>query len=109
MSSKRPQPERIVHTVTIGASGVQNQDAVGFRIEPPIVILDPNFMGTDVSFTYSDSTATYGSAKRPESTTKNEWRDIQNALRPVFEDGLQTFLGQTGLSMQILHGSGAEI
>lgn len=68
-------------------------------------------MGTDVSFTDSDGTATYSSTKRPEvsANTKNEWRDIQDALRPVFEAGLQTFLGQTGLSMQIRHGSGAKI
>lgn len=109
--SKNARPS---HLVRVNVSGNQNIDTLGFSIEPPVTIHDPEFMGDDFRFTFSDDQATYGVVKRPAEAdkchdTQEEWQTIKEVLRPAFQEGLQTFLGRTGVEVNIIHGSGAEM
>lgn len=112
MFGNRSKNERLVHTVRIDVSGGQEVGKLGFCIKPPIKVIDPSFMGKDFKFTFSDSEATYGVASIPNGTEVGRYGevvDVEGTFYPIFSSRLQTFLGKTGIRMEVVHGSGAEM
>jgi len=114
MFRKTPKNKLPTHTVRLNVTGGQEPGIVGFRIQPPINVINPDFMGEGFNFTFSDEHATYGNAKMPDEALADlslvdKWQTIEDGLRPAFQQGLQTFLGRSGLRMELATGSGAEM